>query len=182
MWERVASNVPSWAAVITYSLGVLVLKTVDMAQGYGKELVRKCHPAPDSVKDQISETLQPETQPWKGLELLNLTHLLEGGRKCAAFLLSSSSVCVFLCPPTLFHPLSDLLLLVYFFLHSHAYTHSCTHAHSRVHTHMNTHTLTPPAQEFKQVSFETRNCGPNCTGTWSLKACRHCAPLSTPQS
>lgn len=63
MWKKVASNVPSWAAVITYSLGVLVLKTVDMAQGYGRELVRKCHPAPDSVKDQVSETLQPETQP-----------------------------------------------------------------------------------------------------------------------
>lgn len=75
MWERVASSVPSWAAVITYSLGVLVLKTVDMAQGYGKELVRKCHPSPDSVKDQVSETLQPETQPWKRLELLNLKHI-----------------------------------------------------------------------------------------------------------
>lgn len=67
MWERVASNVPSWAAVITYSLGVLVLKTVDMAQGYGKELVRKCHPAPDSVKDQISETLHQKLSPGKDL-------------------------------------------------------------------------------------------------------------------
>lgn len=151
MWKRVASNVPSWAAVVTYSLGVLVLKTVDMAQGYGRELVRKCHPAP-VVKGQISETLQPETQPWKGLELLNLKHICS--REEGSVQPSSSPLlrCVFLCPPTLFHPLSDLLLLVYFF------------AFTCIYTLMHTCTLTPPAQEFKQVSFENRNCGPNCTG------------------
>lgn len=133
MWERVASNVPSWAAVITYSLGVLVLKTVDMAQGYGRELVRKCHPAP-VVNGQVSETLQPETQPWKGLELLNLKHICS--RKEGSVQPSSSPLllCVFLCPPTLFHPLSDLLLLVYFF---------CIHMHTHTHAHMHTHASCP---------------------------------------
>lgn len=66
----------------------------------------------------------------------------------------------------------------------HAHTHTHTHMHTQAHTHilMCTCTLMPPAQEFKQVSFENRNCGPNCTGIWSLEACHHCIPDSTAQS